>query len=53
MATFPPPDRQTTNKVADEDADQRINDVVVRDSAMSSIVCCKHDLLPKNAQRNC
>lgn len=50
VAAFPPPNRQTTDKVANEDADQRINDVVVCDPAMPSVVCCEHDLLPKDAQ---
>ena len=49
MTAFPPSNRQTTNKVANEDADQRIDNVVVCDSAMSSVVCCEHDLLPKDA----
>ena len=50
MITLPPPNAQPTTQVCNENADQRINGQVVRDTPVASVVRREHDLMPEEAQ---
>ena len=45
VAALPPPHRQATAEIGDENTNKRVNDEVVGDGAMSGIVCGKHNLV--------
>jgi hypothetical protein len=45
VAALPPSDGQATAKVGDEDTNEGIDDEVVGDGTMASVVSCEHDLM--------
>ena len=53
MAALPPANRETTAEIGDEESDESVDDKVVGDSTMTSIVCCKHYLLLGESQSGC
>jgi len=51
MTALPPPNRQPTAEITDEDSDQRVPHYIMRDGAVPGIVGGEHNLLPECAQK--
>ncbi len=49
MTALPPPNAQPTTQVCNENADQRVDGEVVRNTPVASVVRREHDLLPEKA----
>lgn len=50
---FPPADRYSSEKIANEDADQCICPIVMRNSQMASIMRRECQLMPKGTEKDC
>ena len=53
MTTLPPPNAQPTTQVCNENANQRVNGQVVRDTSVTGVVRREHNLVPEKAQKAC
>jgi len=53
VTALPPADGETTAEIGDEEANEGVDDKVMGDSTMASIVCCKHYLLLEDGQSGC
>lgn len=49
VATLPPSNGETATKVGNEEGNEGVDDKIMGDSTMASIVCCKHYLLLHNS----
>ena len=50
VAALPPPNAQAAAEIADEDANQCVDNKVVRDATVTCIVRAEHDLLPEQSE---
>lgn len=49
VAALPPSQRKATAEIPDEDPNQGVDNVIVRNAPVSCVVCSKHNLLPEEA----
>lgn len=53
VTALPPADGEAAAEVGDEEGNEGIDDKVMGDSTMASIVCCKHYLMLEGSQSWC